>query len=334
MKLIHKQQLFTATLFCTTAFTTNFAQPADPLPSWNEGKTKQSIVTFVSKVTEQGSSEFVPPAERIATFDNDGTLWAEQPLYFQFLFAIDRVKALGPEHPEWAEKEPYRSLLAGDMKGALAGGERSLMEIIAVAHSNITTEEFESIVRNWLATAKHPTTGQPYTQMAYQPMIELLAYLRANGFNTFIVSGGGIDFMRAFAEQVYGILPEQVIGSTGKLKYEFREGKPVLVKLPAIEFVDDKEGKPIAIQRIIGRRPIATFGNSDGDLQMLQWTCAGNGARLCVYIHHTDAAREWAYDRTSSIGRLDNGLDEALAKGWTVMDMKTDWKIIFPSPSK
>ena len=334
MKLIHKQQLFTAALFCTMAFTTAFAQPADPLPSWNAGKTKQSIVTFVSKVTEKSSPDFVPPAERIATFDNDGTLWAEQPLYFQFLFAIDRVKAQAPEHPEWKEKEPYKSLLAGDMKGALAGGERSLMEIMAVAHSNMTTEEFEPIVKNWLATAKHPTTGRPYTQMAYQPMIELLAYLRGNGFKTFIVSGGGIDFMRAFAENVYGIPPEQVIGSTGKLKYELREGKPVFVKLPSLEFVDDKEGKPIAIQRIIGRRPIAAFGNSDGDLQMLQWTCAGNGARLCVYIHHTDAAREWAYDRTSSIGRLDKGLDEALAKGWTVMDMKKDWKIIFPSPMK
>jgi phosphoglycolate phosphatase-like HAD superfamily hydrolase len=240
MKLIHKQQLFPAALFCTMAFTTTFAQPADPLSSWNAGKTKQSIVTFVSKVTEKGSPEFVPPAERIATFDNDGTLWAEQPLYFQLLFAIDRVKALAPEHPEWKEKEPHKSLLAGDMKGSLAGGERSLMEIMAAAHSNMTTEEFEPLVKNWLATAKHPTTGQPYTQMAYQPMIELLAYLRGNGFKTFIVSGGGIDFMRAFAENVYGIPPEQVIGSTGKLKYELRDGKPELVKLPAL---DDKEGK-------------------------------------------------------------------------------------------
>ena len=334
MWVIHKQRLVTAALLCTMAFTTTFAQPADPLPSWNDGKTKQSIVTFVSKVTEKGSPAFVPPAERIATFDNDGTLWAEQPLYFQFLFAIDRVKALVPEHPEWKEKEPYKSLLAGDMKGALAGGERSLMEIMAVAHSNMTTEDFEPIVKNWLATAKHPTTGRPYTQMAYQPMIELLAYLRANGFKTFIVSGGGIDFMRAFAENVYGIPPEQVIGSTGKLKYELRDGKPVLVKLPALEFLDDKEGKPIAIQRNIGRRPIAAFGNSDGDLQMLQWTCTGNGARLCVYIHHTDAAREWAYDRTSSIGRLDKGLDEATAKSWTVMDMKKDWKNIFPPETK
>ena len=334
MRVIHKQQLVTAALFCAMACTATLAQPADPLPSWNAGKTKQSIVTFVSRVTEKGSPAFVPPAERIATFDNDGTLWAEQPLYFQFLFAIDRVKALAPEHPEWKEKEPYKSLLAGDMKGALAGGERSLMEIMAVAHSNMTTEEFEPIVKNWLATAKHPTTGRPYTQMAYQPMIELLAYLRANGFKTFIVSGGGIDFMRAFAENVYGIPPEQVIGSTGKLKYELRDGKPVLVKLPALEFLDDKEGKPIAIQRNIGRRPIAAFGNSDGDLQMLQWTCTGNGARLCVYIHHTDAAREWAYDRTSSIGRLDKGLDEATAKSWTVMDMKKDWKNIFPPETK
>lgn len=334
MQVTHKQQMITAVLFCAIGYTSTFAQPVDPLPSWNEGKTKESIVAFVKRVTENDSPEFVPPAERIATFDNDGTLWAEQPLYFQFLFAIDRVKAQAPEHPEWKGKEPYKSLLAGDMKGALADGERSLMEIMAVAHSNMTTEEFEPIVKSWLATAKHPTTGQPYTQMAYQPMIELLAYLRANGFKTFIVSGGGIDFMRAFAENVYGIPPEQVIGSTGKLKYELRDGKPVLVKLPALEFLDDKEGKPIAIQRIIGRRPIVAFGNSDGDLQMLQWTCASNAARLCVYIHHTDAAREWAYDRTSSIGRLDKGLDEATATGWTVVDMKKDWKNIFPSPKK
>jgi phosphoglycolate phosphatase-like HAD superfamily hydrolase len=306
------------------------AQQADPLPSWNEGPTKQSIVSFVSKVTSAGSPEFVPPAQRIATFDNDGTLWAEQPLYFQFLFAIDRVKALAPQHPEWKDKEPYKSLLAGDLKGALAGGEHAMLEIIAVTHSNITTDEFERVAQDWFATAKHPKGGRPYTQMVYQPMIELLAYLRANGFKTFIVSGGGIDFMRAFAEKAYGIPPEQVIGSTGKLKYELRDGKPVLLKMPGVEFVDDKDGKALAIQRIIGRRPIAAFGNSDGDLQMLQWTCAETGTRLCAYIHHTDAAREWDYDRKSSIGRLDKGLDEALAGGWTVVDMKKDWKAIFP----
>ena len=329
MRITRKQKVATV-LFCALAFTTTFAQGADPLASWNEGQAKRSITDFVAKVTKVGSPEFVPPAERIATFDNDGTLWAEQPLYFQFLFAIDRVKAQASEHPEWKEKEPFKSLLAGDLKAALAGGDRALLEIIAVAHSNMNTEEFEPIVKSWLATAKHPKTGRLYTEMVYQPMIEMLAYLRANGFKTFIVSGGGIDFMRAFAEKVYGIPPEQVIGSTGKLKFELRNGKPVLLKLPGVDFIDDKEGKPIAIHKNIGRRPIASFGNSDGDLQMLQWTSAGNGARLCVYIHHTDSEREWAYDRTSSIGRLDKGLDEAKAKGWTVADMKKDWKIIFP----
>ncbi len=306
------------------------AQAADPLPSWNAGPAKQAITNVVANVTKQGSPQFVPPAERIATFDNDGTLWAEQPLYFQFVFAMDRVKAEAPKHPEWKDKEPYKSLIAGDMKGVLAGGEHALLEIVATAHAGMTTEEFDRIVRDWLATARHPKTGRPYSEMVYQPMLELLAYLRANGFKTFIVSGGGIDFMRAFAEQVYGIPPEQVIGSMGKLKYELRDGKPVLLKLPGADFVDDKEGKPIGIQRHIGRRPIAAFGNSDGDLQMLQWTAAGSGARLAVFIHHTDAAREWAYDRTSSIGKLDKGLDEAKAKGWTVVDMKTAWKTIYP----
>jgi phosphoglycolate phosphatase-like HAD superfamily hydrolase len=284
---------------------------------------------FVAKVTKQGGADFVPPAERIATFDNDGTLWAEQPLYFQFLFAIDRVKVLAPQHPDWKDKQPFASLLKGDLKGALAGGEHALMEIVAGTHSNLTTEEFEKIVKDWIATAKHPKSGKLYTEMAYQPMLELLAYLRANGFKTFIVSGGGIEFMRVFAEQVYGIPPEQVIGSTGKQKFEMRDGKPVLVKLAAMDFVDDKEGKPISIRKFIGRRPIAAFGNSDGDLQMLQWTCGASGPRLCLYVHHTDDDREWAYDRASSIGRLDKGLDEAAAKGWTVVDMKRDWNQVF-----
>ena len=285
-------------------------------------------------MTKEGSPDFVPLAERIATFDNDGTLWAEQPLYFQFLFAIDRVKALAPQHPEWKEKEPFKFLLAGDVKGALAGGEHALLEIVAATHSSMTTEEFERIVKDWLATAKHPKTGRLYTEMVYQPMLELLAYLRANGFKTFIVSGGGIEFMRAFAEKVYGIPPEQVIGSSGKLKFELRDGKPVLVKLPEIDFIDDKAGKPVAIQKHIGRRPIAAFGNSDGDLQMLQWTAAGSGPRFCLYVHHTDAEREWAYDRKSSIGRLDKGLDEAKARGWTVVSMKDDWQSIYPPEKK
>jgi hypothetical protein len=262
-------------------------------------------------------------------FDNDGTLWAEQPLYFQFLFAIDRVKALAPQYPEWKDREPFASLLKGDLKAALAGGEHALIEIVAATHVGLTTTEFEQIVKDWLARAKHPKTGRPYTEMVYQPMLELLAYLRANRFKTFIVSGGGVEFMRAFAERVYGIPPEQVVGSMGKQKFKLRDGKPVLVKLPEVDFVDDKEGKPIGIQRFIGRRPIAAFGNSDGDLQMLQWTCVSDGPHFCLYVHHTDAEREWAYDRASSIGRLDQGLNEALQQGWTVVDMKKDWKRVF-----
>ena len=306
------------------------AHGADLLPAWNDGKTKQSIVDFVNRVTMPDSKEFVPVPERIATFDNDGTLWAEQPIYFQLLFALDRVKALAPQHPEWKTKEPFASLLKGDVKRALTGGERALLGIISVTHTGMTTEEFEKIVKDWIATTKHPKTGRLYTEMVYQPMLELLAYLRVNGFKTFIVSGGGIEFMRPWAEKVYGIPPEQVVGSGGKLKFELRDGKPALLKLPAIDFIDDKEGKPIGIQRFIGRRPIAAFGNSDGDLQMLQWTAGGNGARLMLIVRHTDAEREWAYDRKSSIGRLDKALDEANAKGWTVVDMKKDWNIIYP----
>ncbi|MGH8513337.1 MAG: HAD family hydrolase [Gammaproteobacteria bacterium] len=302
---------------------------ADPLPSWNEGTAKKSIMEFVARVTKQGGPDFVPPAERIATFDNDGTLWSEQPLYFQLLFAIDRVKALAPKHPEWKDKEPFASLLKGDTKGALAGGEHAVLEIVAVTHSGMTTEEFRTSVKDWLATAKHPKFKQPYDQMVYQPMVELLGYLRGNGFKTFIVSGGGIEFMRAWAEKAYGIPPEQVIGSSGRTKFEMRDGKPVLVKLPEVFFVDDQAGKPVGIQHHIGRRPIAAFGNSDGDLQMLQWTCIADGPRFCLYVHHTDAAREWAYDRQSSIGKLDKGLDEAKARGWTVVSIKDDWKRIF-----
>jgi phosphoglycolate phosphatase-like HAD superfamily hydrolase len=302
----------------------------DFLPSWTDGASKRAIVEFVTRVTQQGEPNFVPPAERIATFDNDGTLWAEQPLYFQFLFAIDRVKALAPQHPEWKDQEPFASLLRGDVKAALEGGEHAIAEVMLATHAGMTTDEFEKVVKDWVATARHPTSRRPYTDMVYQPMLELLAYLRAHGFKTFIVSGGGVEFMRAFAEHVYGIPPEQVIGSSGKLKFELRGGKPALVKLPAIEFIDDKAGKPVAIQKVIGRRPIAAFGNSDGDLQMLQWTCEAPGTRFCLYVHHTDAEREWAYDRFSSIGRLDKGLDESKANGWTVVNMKSDWKKVFP----
>jgi phosphoserine phosphatase len=311
-----------------------FALPAfaaDPLASWNDTASKKAIVSFVEKVTKPGSPDFVPPAGRIATFDQDGTLWAEQPMYFQFIFALDRVKALAPQHPEWKDKEPFASLLKGDVKGALAGGERAMLEIVMATHAGMTTEEFAQTAREWIATARHPKTGRLYTEMVYQPMLELLAYLQANGFKSFIVSGGGIEFMRPWTETVYGIPPEQVIGSSIKTKFELRDGKPVLVRLPEIDFIDDKEGKPVAINRHIGRRPIAAFGNSDGDLQMLQWTTAGGGARFALLVHHTDAEREWAYDRASSIGRLDKALDEAQAKGWTVVDMKNDWNIIYPA---
>jgi phosphoserine phosphatase len=302
----------------------------DGLPSWNEGRAKQAIVDFVKRVTVKGSAEYVPPAERIAVFDNDGTLWAEQPLYFQFLFAMDRVKALAPEHPEWKDREPFASLLKGDVKGALAGGEKALMALVTATHSGMTTTEFEQIVKDWLATARHLRLQRPYTDLVYQPMLELLAYLRDNGFKAFIVSGGGVEFMRAFAERVYGIPPEQVVGSTGQQRFEVRDGKALLLKLPAVDFIDDKEGKPVAIQKFIGRRPILAFGNSDGDQQMLQWTAAGPGPRLMGLVHHTDATREWAYDRQSHVGRLDKALDEARARNWVVVDMQRDWRIVFP----
>ncbi len=304
-------------------------QAADPLPSWNDGPAKQSIVAFVAKVTLEGGPDFVPPAERIAAFDNDGTLWAEQPMYFQFFFALDRVKALAPQHPEWGTQEPFASLLKGDARSALAGGERALGQLMMATHAGMTSEEFEKAVSDWIATAKHPKTGRLYTEMVYQPMLELLAYLRGNGFKVYIASGGGTEFIRPWAERAYGIPPEQVIGSSIKMKFELRDGKPALVRLPEITFVDDGPGKPVGIQTHIGRRPIAAFGNSDGDLQMLQWTAAGRGARLCLLVRHTDAEREWAYDRQPSIGRLDKALDEAKAKGWTVVDMKGDWKRVF-----
>ncbi|HJV36824.1 HAD family hydrolase [Geomonas sp.] len=306
------------------------AQAPDPLPSWNDGKAKQSIVAFVAKVTKKGSPDFVSPAERIATFDNDGTLWAEQPMYFQLLFALDRVKALAPQHPEWKDKEPFASLLKGDVTNALAGGEHAMVEIVMATHAGMTTEDFEQVVKDWIATARHPVTKRPYTEMVYQPMLEVLTFLRANGFKTFIVSGGGVEFMRPWTERVYGIPPEQVVGSSVKMRFEMRDGAPLLVRLPEVHFVDDKEGKPVGIQEHIGRRPIAVFGNSDGDLQMLQWATAGRRLRFALYVHHTDATREWAYDRNSNIGRLHKGLDEAQAKGWTVVDMKQDWKVIFP----
>ncbi len=302
----------------------------DPLPSWNDGDVKQSIVDFVDRVTNPASPDFVPEAERIATFDNDGTLWAEQPLYFQLFFAIDRVKALAPEHPEWAEQQPFKAVLEDDLEALAAGGKRGLLELVMATHAGMTTEEFEQIATAWLDTTKHPTSGRPFTEMVYQPMLEVLDYLRANGFKTYIVSAGGIEFMRPWTEDVYGIPPEQVVGSSIKTSYEMRDSGPALMRLPEIDFIDDKAAKPVAINSHIGRRPIAAFGNSDGDFQMLEWTTTGPGARLGVLVHHTDAEREWAYDRESHIGHLDRGLDEAGERGWTVVSMREDWNTIFP----
>jgi phosphoglycolate phosphatase-like HAD superfamily hydrolase len=288
-------------------------------------------VAFVEKVTKEGGPGFVPPAERIAVFDNDGCLWSEQPMYFQAFYIFDRIKQLAPQHPEWKDKEPFASVLKGDMKAALAGGEHALLEMVMATHAGMTNEEFEKSVTDWLATARHPKTGKPFTEMVYQPMLELLAYLRANGFKTFIVSGGGIDFMRPWAEKVYGIPPEQIIGSSIKAEYELRDGKPVIVKLPELNFIDDKAGKPVGIHQHIGRRPIFAAGNSDGDFEMLEWTTAGPGPRFAMIIHHDDAQREFAYDRESHIGRLARGLDEGPKRGWTIVSMKNDWKTVSPS---
>lgn len=302
-----------------------------PLPSWAEGHAKQSILDFVSRVTLPGNADFVPPPERIAVFDNDGTLWAEKPVYFQVVFSIDRMKALAPQHPGWANRQPIKSLLAGDFKTALAeGGQKAIAEAVGVAYANVTTDAFTGSVLDWIATARHPRFGRPYTELVYQPMLELLAYLRDNGFKTFIVSGGGIEFMRPWVDDVYGIPPEQVVGSSGVTTFRFTEGKPELIKEAKIEFVDDGPGKPVGINRFIGRRPILAFGNSDGDQQMLEWTAAGNGPSFMALIHHTDAKREWAYDRNSDVGRLNTALEEARARNWLVVDMAHDWKRVFP----
>jgi phosphoglycolate phosphatase-like HAD superfamily hydrolase len=307
---------------------------ADPLPSWTDGPAKKAIVEFVARVTKEGGPEFVPVADRIAVFDNDGTLWSEQPFYFQLAFALDRVKALAGKHPEWKEKQPFKAVLEGDARALASAGEKGLLQILAASHAGMTTEEFEAVVKEWIATARHPKFQRPYSDLIYQPMQELLAYLRGNGFKTYIVSGGGVDFMRPWVEKAYGIPPEQVVGSSGKVKYEMRDGKPVLVKLPEINFIDDKDGKPVGIHQFIGRRPLAAFGNSDGDFEMLQWTTAGPGPRFGLIVHHTDAEREWAYDRKSPFGRLDRALDEAPKQGWVVVDMKKDWKVVYPFQRK
>ena len=324
---------FIALVLCVTSAA---AQPVDdPLPSWNNGDAKSAIIEFVERVTDQNSADFVPVPQRIATFDNDGTLWSEQPVYFQGLFALDRVKEMAADHPDWQDSEPFKSVIAGDMKGVMASGKEGLAKIIGASHANISGEAFQTSVRDWLATAKHPTKDMPYTQMVYQPMLELLDYLRANDFKTFIVSGGGIDFMRVFTEQVYGIPPEQVIGSTLDATFEMRDGVPTIVKEGKIVLVDDKVGKPVGIYRHIGRRPIFAAGNSDGDLQMLQYTTIARSAddttpAFGLIVHHTDAEREWAYDRKSHIGQLDKALDEAQQRGWVVVDMKNDWHQIYP----
>lgn len=303
---------------------------ADPLPSWNDTRARKAIMAFVTRVTTAGSPDFVAPAERIAAFDNDGTLWSEQPMYFQLFFVVDRIRQLAPQHPEWENQEPFASVLRGDTAGVLAGGKAALMELVMATHAGMTTTEFSHIVQDWVTHAKHPTTGRRYTEMVYQPMLELLAYLRANSFQTYIVSGGGIEFMRPWVERVYGIPPEQVVGSSIRTTYGVREGVPVLVRLPEMNFIDDKEGKPVGIHQHIGRRPIMAFGNSDGDFQMLEWTTAGAGPRLGLLLHHTDAEREWAYDRGSHIGGLARGLDEGPDRGWILVNMKDDWNAVHP----
>ncbi len=310
------------------------AQAADPLRSWADGPTKDAIMEFVANVTKEGGSDYVPPEERIAVFDNDGTLWAEKPLYFQLFYAIDKVKEKAPEHPEWKKQEPFASILEGDPRKALEGGKPALMKLLAATHSGMTGNEFHESVSNWLATARHPKYRQLYTEMVYQPMLELLRHLRANGFKTFIVSGGGVDFVRAFSEETYGIPPEQVVGSSLKAKYQVKDGQPVLVKIPEINLIDDKEGKPVGIYQYIGRRPIFAAGNSDGDLQMLEYTTAGPGPRFGLLLHHTDSGREWAYDRNSHVGRLDEALKAAPERGWTVVDMQNDWRTVFPFEKK
>ena len=322
---------FTWLLACLWLLTgTVSAGAGDPLPSWNEGAAKKSIVAFVNAVTDDSTKDFVPVSERIAVFDNDGTLWTERPVYFQLLFAIDRVKALADQHPEWKTTQPFKAVLENDMDALAESGEHGLLELVMATHAGNTTEEFSGIVQEWLATARHPRFKRPYNELVFQPMLELLEYLRSNGFQTYIVSGGGIEFMRPWVESVYGIPPEQVVGSSIKTRFEMREDGPVLVRLPEIHFIDDKAGKPVGINQHIGRRPIAAFGNSDGDLQMLQWTTAGSGKRFGLIVHHTDEQREYAYDRKSHIGKLDKALDLAGQQNWTVVDMKKAWKVIYP----
>ena len=330
-RVIQKSMSAIATLALSASIALVSVAVADEhLPSWNDSANKQAIIKFVERTTTPGSDGYVPPAERIAVFDNDGTLWAEQPAYFQLIFIFDRVKEMAADHPEWQDEEPFASVLKDDIAGALAGGDEALIKLAMATHGNISSAEFAAAVLDWTTTAKHPDTGRPFLEMIYQPMLELLSYLRANGYKTYIVSGGGIDFMRPWTERVYGIPPEQVVGSSVGAKYAVIDGVPTVSKQPSLNFIDDKEGKPVGIHQHIGRRPVMAFGNSDGDFQMLEWTTAGAGPRLGVLIHHTDAEREWAYDRDSHIGKLVRGLDEGPERGWLIVDMKNDWAKVFP----
>ena len=322
--------VFGASLIGTCLYVSAALAQTSPLPSWNDGAARQSIIDFVTAVTTDGSADYVAPADRIATFDNDGTLWSEQPMYVQLAFALDRVKKTAPDHPEWKDTEPYKSVLAGDLKGLAATGEKGVLELVAVTHAGMTSDEFTKIASDWIATAKHPETGRLYTDMVYQPMLELIDYLHDNDFKVFIVSGGGIEFMRPWTEKVYGIPSERVVGSSIKTEYKVVDGKPVITRQAALNFLDDKEGKPIGILGHIGKRPIAAFGNSDGDFQMLQWTTSGDGKRFGLIVHHDDADREVAYDRKSVFGKLDRGLDDGPKLGWTIVSMKNDWKQIYP----
>ena len=315
---------------CTTTDNASVAAETDPLPSWNDGEAKENILSFVNAATDPAGPFFIEVPDRIAVFDNDGTLWSEKPVYFQLLFAMDRVREMAPDHPEWADQQPFRAVLENDLETLAGYGEHGIMELVMATHSGITTDEFERIVKSWISVARHPRFNRPYTDLVYQPMLELLDHLRNHGFKTFIVSGGGLDFMRPWVEEVYGIPRDQVVGSSIQTEFVWEDGMPVIRKLPAIDFIDDKEGKPLGIHRFIGRKPVFAAGNSDGDLAMLQWTASGSGSPMMLYVHHTDAEREWSYDRSSSVGRLDQGLDEAQQKGWTVVNMKGDWKVIYP----
>jgi phosphoserine phosphatase len=311
--------------------TTQSISATNPLPSWNDGPSKNAVTAFVTAVTDTSGPDYVKPAERIAVFDNDGTLWSEQPAYFQAFFVFDRIREMASDHPEWKTQQPFQAVLEGDMKALAASGEKGLLELVMATHAGMTTDEFADDVKSWLKTAIHSTLKKPYTELVYKPMLELLDYLRENGFKTFIVSGGGIEFMRPWVEGVYGIPPEQVVGSSIVTRFEIRDGKPVLIREPKLNFIDDKAGKPVGINEYIGRRPIFAFGNSDGDLQMLQYTTLGvEGKRFAGIVHHTDGEREFAYDRDSHMGRLDKAFVEAKSNGWTVVDMKNEWKVIYP----